>query len=522
MKQLTFEDLEPPGPLELKTPDELYDEADEQLLRQLIEDRRFEKKSARFNIRALGDYVCMWANTAPYGGLIAVGIRDDTILEGLGGVGLEHVNTIEKVPNTFCPDAVCSSKRISIKRDSDDNDDYILLIRVQYHKNRAVRTVAGDVFTRLGDSKILLNETQVRHLQSEKGEIRFEDESVSLDYPTEFNTQELDAFFHTVLETKGWDSEHTREDVLTLMHLGKRDGSHFIPNKACTLLFARDPQAVIPGARIRFLRFDGDSEGTGDKWNAVKDEVCDGTILEQLDSAAQLIRSQLRTFSVLGKGGKFYTTHEYPEPAWYEAIVNACAHRSYGNGLGNMMIFVKMFENRLVVESPGPFPPFVTPENIYEVSIPRNPFLMECLRYLAMVKAAHEGTRRMRDTMREHGLPEPEFEQAEVGGALVRVTLRNNANQRKMWVDADVASLLGEQAARKLSEHQKRFMKFVMEHGSINVSDAQRLTGLSWPAARKMLGKLVDMSILCHICNEELERDPTARFVLNRLGDEQS
>jgi ATP-dependent DNA helicase RecG len=80
--------------------------------------------------------------------------------------------------------------------------------------------------------------------------------------------------------------------------------------------------------------------------------------METLISTTFLIRSQLREFSKLGKDNKFYTETEYPEDAWYEAIVNACVHRSYV--LSNKVVFVKIFDDRLVVESPGGFPPNVS------------------------------------------------------------------------------------------------------------------------------------------------------------------
>lgn len=57
--------------------------------------------------------------------------------------------------------------------------------------------------------------------------------------------------------------------------------------------------------------------------------------------------------------------------------------------------------------SPGGFPPFVTPQNIYEVHHPRNPTLMQAMAYLDYVKCAHEGTRRIRQTMADMELPTP-------------------------------------------------------------------------------------------------------------------
>ena len=121
-------------------------------------------------------------------------------------------------------------------------------------------------------------------------------------------------------------------------------------------------------------------------------------IPRQIVEIEKVLDAQIREFSRLGKDGLFYTAPEYPKAAWYEAIVNACVHRSYG--LKNMNIFVKMFDDRLVIESPGGFPPLVTSENIYDMHQPRNPYLMAALFYLDFVKCANEGTRRMKQVMR--------------------------------------------------------------------------------------------------------------------------
>ena len=96
----------------------------------------------------------------------------------------------------------------------------------------------------------------------------------------------------------------------------------------------------------------------------------------------------------------------------------------------------------------------VTSENIYDMHVPRNPYLMEAMYYLNFVKCAHEGTRRIRDTMTSLGLPKPEFEQKEINYALVRVTLRNNIAVRKVYVDKDASSIIGAVIAKTLNESQ--------------------------------------------------------------------
>lgn len=519
--QLSF-DFEAPSPLQLRTPTELFLSADEELLRKLHEDRRFEAKACNFAPRPIGEYLCMWANTAE-GGLLAIGVQNDGSLEGCSTLSHQQLNEMEKAGHTFCPDVALTSKRIEIHRDRDNALDFVVLFLVEYNRTRVVRTTGGKVFVRVGDSiKELRQPDEIRRLQAEKGEISFEADPVSLTYPRDFDLQAIKAFVSSVAERRNWDDQHAPEEILELLHLGTMVDGDFKPNVACALLFAFDPRTVCPGCRIRFLRFEGEREGTGEHWNAVKDEYIEGTVPMQIQRAEQLLSSQLRTFSRLGPGGRFITSPEYPQQAWYEAVVNACVHRSYGNGLSNMNIFVKMFDDRLEIESPGAFPPFVTPQNIYDMHSPRNPYLMEAMYYLKYVKCAHEGTRRIRDTLRRMNLPEPEFRQHEVAGAIVRVTLRNDIKQRKVWVDADVAELLGAQLAQQLTEDQKRCLNSVAEHGYINVSDAQRLTGKTWETAKKTLMSLVDKNILEHTHRDDLERDPKARFTLKYAAQPES
>lgn len=62
---------------QLMSPDEVFEQADEGLLRRMGEDRRIERKPASYSGSSLGEYVCMWANTPPDGGLIIVGMLND-------------------------------------------------------------------------------------------------------------------------------------------------------------------------------------------------------------------------------------------------------------------------------------------------------------------------------------------------------------------------------------------------------------------------------------------------------------
>jgi len=517
-KEQTIFDFELPKPnlRQLMGPDDLFASANEELLRDLQEDNRIERKPSRFSGSSLGEYLCMWANSPPDGGLIVIGMLDDGAFDGCTHLPQESLNKLEKVGEIWCSEARIETKRIAVTNQHGVKD-FVILFRVYYHENIVVKTNSGKVFRRIGDSKKELRPPEVRELQIDKGEVSFEQEDCREQWPDGFNQRAVAEFVEGVRSARGLSPELTKEGILISRRLARDDRGQFKPNQGCLLLFSNDPLRTIPGCKVRFQKFDGEQEGTGNKYNAVKDEILEGTIPELIQQAERLLDLHLRTFSPLDAKGKFYPVPEYPKAAWYEAIVNACVHRSYGNGLRNMQIFVKMFDDRLVVESPGGFPPFVTPKTIYDRQHARNPHLMAAMFYLNYVKCAREGARRMRDTMTQMSLPEPEFEQSEseLGSALVRVVLRNKIKQRRAWIDSDVSGVVGEALASTLSENEIRILNWAAEHGKITISDANKLLDVSWQSAKKLLFALAHRKVLQYIRfrpHERNLRDPRAFF----------
>jgi ATP-dependent DNA helicase RecG len=105
-------------------------------------------------------------------------------------------------------------------------------------------------------------------------------------------------------------------------------GNKLIPNVACVLVFGKGSQRAFPGSKIRFQRFEGEIEGTGERWQPVKDiKIDDGPIPQQIAEAEKVLESQLRTFTHFGPDNKFQTLPEDPKPAWYEDLVNALTSR---------------------------------------------------------------------------------------------------------------------------------------------------------------------------------------------------
>lgn len=515
---LDFESVTPPHRelRELWTPDDIFAAAQKEglsLLSLFTEDSRVEWKSARYDPKDLGDYFSMWANTQAHGGIIAIGIEKDGAVGGCLSVGPKRLSEFERVGPEYCPDAQYDIKRIHGVTSAGDLD-FVLLIRVFYRPDKLVETVRNEAFVRTGNQKRRLTEDEKREIRINKGQIAYEKEGVSLRYPQDFDDLLIREFSSQYRAKRGLTSNPTQEQILTLNHLGKIENGKFTPNLACALLFALDPREIVPGARIRFLKFAGTEEKSGQHYNVVKDVFIDGPLPRMIQEAESVVEGQIRDFTRLGNDGKFYTRPEYPYDVWLEAIVNGCVHRSYN--LKNMNIFIKMFDNRLVVESPGGFPPPVTSENIYQHHNPRNPHLMNALFYLDYVKCAHEGTARMRDMMKEASLPEPEFTQREIGIHQVHVTLRNNVDARKEFVDAAALKLIGEAIYEHLSNEEKMVINFIAENGKINITDANRLLRRDWQTAKKLLDSLTVKKILMRRTRTNKPRDSSAHYILRR------
>jgi len=498
------------------TPDEVFEQATERMLRHLVENDKFERKPSGIHANELGEYISMWANTRPSGGIIGIGIADNGEPIGCMKAGENRINNLKTAGHQHCPDAKVLTREVTFRRD-DGQDDIVILMRVPYDGRRLVRTSADKAYWRVGSDKVQIPRETAADLEGDFGVRPFERERCHLAYPDDFNIPLIGEWAELVKADRKWADSTSKENVLENMQLGKvgRDGAPFEPNMACALLFAKSPEAIIPGCRIHFLRFSGTAEGTGESYAPLKDDFAVGTVPQLIKQADVWLESQLRNFTRFGKDGKFHTTKEYPKEAWYEAIVNACVHRSYG--LRNSHMSVKMFNDRLVVESPGGFMPNVSAENIYAVPpTPRNPSIYYAMWHFGDVRCNNEGAKRIRDSMAEFRLPMPEFDEREKSHFLVRLTLKNDIEHRKLWSDADSARVLGQAVFEQLADEERSVVNFVIEFDKINVSDTQRLTKFSWPRCRQLLGGLEEKKILSRVRRDDGRHDPKAHYVLYR------
>ena len=90
-----------------------------------------------------------------------------------------------------------------------------------------------------------------------------------------------------------------------------------------------------------------------------------------------------------------------------EVLLNAVAHRDYCAG-GS--IFVRQFQQRLEVVSPGGFPPGITPSNVLDQQNPRNRRLAEALGKCGLIERSGQGMNLIFETAVRQGKPLPSFD----------------------------------------------------------------------------------------------------------------
>lgn len=510
-KQLLI-NFEAPGTREHSAQD-LFDIGDPALILRTPEGDRVERKSARVKPKDLGKYFSMWSNTGPSGGLLVIGVEDDGKVTGCKQMSDAEANGLATCADTFAPDARFEAKRIILRNHLNQND-FIWVFRIHFSQNRLVSTSATEFYMRQGSTCKKLSPDEVVELKCDRKEVNPEILLSTLDYPEDFSAPAITEFCEAVRSRLELAHDQSNEDILTQRKLGKMQAGVFRPFVPCALLFANQAALEIPGCRVHFQRFSGKEEGMGEEWNAIKDLWIEDTVPALIRRTADIIESQLREFSSFGADGKFNAQPEYPKGAWIEALVNACCHRSYS--FRNQEIVIRMFDDRIVFDSPGGFPPSVTPQNIYSSRYPRNPHLMDALLYFKYVKCSNEGTRRMRHEMREHKLPDPDFREIGDGLKRVRVTLYNLIEKRQPWTNQKAVWTSGG-AVIPLGEVERRIMTYVTQNRQVNVSDAARVAGSSWPRAKAILTGLEAKGLLKHIVRRKVAKDTKGYWVLARL-----
>ena len=338
----------------------------------------FKRVSGKMIHRAL-ETICAFANTE--GGALVLGVDDPAKAQGAARLfGLqenpEAVDELQRKLRTQFKPAIEGIRLLRLPCTLHNGTAGHLAL-VQVPRSDQVHSIVDDgTWTRLDASNRQLLAQEVAELSYRRGVRSAESETVAV--PLEL--LQTDAWRRFVMGRglKAGDFA----DQLFRIGLAERVGDALMPRRAAVLLFADEPSGLLAAhgtrADIRLFVFDGKAMQPGATPNYRKKPLTiRGAVIDQIDEAVTMVLRELEAGMTLASSG-FKAKHVYPKRVVKEAIVNAVVHRDYRL---NRDIFIRLFNDRIEVESPGVFPGTITPASVHKAgSKARNPLLALNLR----------------------------------------------------------------------------------------------------------------------------------------------
>lgn len=336
-----------------------------------------------------------------------------------------------------------------------------VVVHVTVFKSPAILKASdGTVFVRRGAQRLpVKGDEAINRLRYDKGLRSFEDECTELPAKELSNSVPVLEFLLSVVPTAEPDAWLEKQRLLV-------DGRSTV---AGVLLFSEEPQAVLPKrSAVKIFRYKTKAEGERD--TLVFDPLTvEGPVYELIYSAVDRCKETVESIQKLGSQG--LENIQYPPEALHEIITNAVLHRDYSIAAD---VQVRIYDNRIEIESPGRFPGHVTAANVLSEQFARNPKLVRIINKFPNPpnKDVGEGLNTAFEAMEKLRLKKPIVEERE---ASVLVTLRHES----------------------LGSPEQLVMEYLDTHSEITNGIARELTGIkSENTMKNVFYRLRDRGVL--------------------------
>lgn len=337
-----------------------------------------------------------------------------------------------------------------------------VVLHVQVSRTQGiVKATDGKAYIRRGAQNLPQDTSeQMRRLEFTKGVVSFEGHPVTAQAETIIDSPITKQFLDSVVP-KAQPEAWLRKQQLIVNDM---------PTVGGLLLFAEEPQAVLPKrCGIKVYRYETYEEtGFRDVLSFIPITV-EGCLYDQIKKAVEVTVAEIEKIKTFGAKG--LENVKYPPETLQETITNAVIHRDYSIADD---VHVRIFENRIEIQSPGRLPAHVTPKNILDERFARNGAIVRLLNKFPDPpnRDVGEGLNTAFDKMRELGLRDPIIEER----------------------DSDVlVTLLHEPLASK----EETILKYLDENGTIMNKKARAITFLRDPdQMKRILQKMVDKGVI--------------------------
>lgn len=280
-----------------------------------------------------------------------------------------------------------------------------LILHIDIPKSPKVHyTASGDCFIRANAQKVKIKGERVTQLSYSKGAEPYEKKAVDI-----VEVQDILNSDYYVEYRRRIGTSQSPEVFLRKQRLLTKKDDEFIPNVGCVLLFDEEPQGsldtrcAVKVYRLRTTETEYKREQLQEDPVTIEGPL-EIVILRTIDKVKEYVDGA--SF----KDGDNLVKLVYPAEALKEILVNAVIHRDYSQ---KDDVHVKVYDNRIEVQSPGRLPGYMTINNLYEERFSRNPNLVRLLHKLPnpVNHDIGEGLDTAKNELRKAGLVAPVFEE---------------------------------------------------------------------------------------------------------------
>ena len=346
-------------------------------------------------------------------------------------------------------------------------------------------------YIRVGNTNRQMSDYEIFGYVSARTQPTFDEEPVSEATLDDLDQPRLDAYLDQLRRTrpKAGFLRGRREAALSHLRIVRDVDGTLRPTLAGLLAFGKYPQQFLPQLVITFLQFFGttETEKTPRGERFLDNRKFEGAIPEMVTETVNHLLATIRKSSLID--GLFRRDiPEYPEEAVREAVLNAIAHRDYSPHVRGSYIQIRLFAERVEVQSPGGLYGNVTEENLEEENSTRNSVLMRLMEDLHLVENRGSGIRAMLEAMRRANLEPPRFEDKR---SSFWVTFRNHT-----LMSPEAVTWLNQFAKLPLEDRQRLALVYLRYNDQITNSDYQRLNQVDSLTAGRELRGLVQTGLI--------------------------
>ena len=375
------------------------------------EDAATEFKRGVGDMRATGRTLCAFANGA--GGLLVLGIDDAGAIVGVPAQPDATHERLTGLLHTGCGKPVsaqCSRHATA--------DGWVHWIDVRRHQRGYEPFMYdGRFWVRRGRATVAPSPSELQELLNAFGFVLTEQQIIPAAHLDDIDFGAVRSFMQAQgLETEQTPQPAREDDLRNASAIDELDGV-LRPTLYGLMVFGRDPQAY-PHTLSLFVQCAAYG-GTDQAAKVLSAGEAKGRLADQVNRAMGWFRSLGRREAY--EGLRRRDIPPLPERALREALVNAVIHRDYA--ISGSQTMLEVFDDRVVVTSPGALPNHMTVQQARSGGAPRsrNEMMANAMVVAGLMERRGRGWLTMRHAMRAFNDTEPELA-SDPHNRLVRVT----------------------------------------------------------------------------------------------------